>query len=633
MKKLLPAFLAVAAAATFIPALSKDVHVEPGSLHKLITAEDFKNDRSLRITGTLNNSDIIELRNLCGRDTAGKKTDALISDLDLRDVKFENSGAPYFLKLRKTYGVTSPTSLPPCMFYEVPIEKLILPKKLDTLGEYSLVYTGLRELRLPRNLKLDGAAIARDTLLSVLELPDMEKGLSPNYYVLPNLKSIRYGDIDYMPSGSFRDMPQLEEIIFDGMIGHIDGYQISNCPNLRRVIFNGPILSTGGPVLARNCPNLETVEFNELVVGQGLTVNDSCPALGGITVNGAVIESGDSTVIPSTSLEAIKASPEAMSQLRRLVDRQIAHMGAKGFLGRICRGYAPELSPILDSLGMTAKAAEMDSAFAANRNPDEGKSKLEILKEAAPYSAYKGDADLTVTYTESDDSLLTRSRKYFNLDSVAGQGDDITRIKNLLYWVHDLVRHDGSSSWPDCRFNLVDLYNLCKKEGRGLNCRFMAMMLTEALLAEGIPARYLTCMPKAYDEDSDCHVITVAWSESLNKWIWVDPTFAAYVTDENGLLLHPGEVRDRLRLDMPLVLNDDANWNHQNPETKEHYLDYYMAKNLYLIETNLIQQAEPEGQSAHKQGKTCTLVPDGFDYPNTDYLISDDVLFWQAPVR
>ncbi len=106
----------------------------------------------------------------------------------------------------------------------------------------------------------------------------------------------------------------------------------------------------------------------------------------------------------------------------------------------------------------------------------------------------------------------------------------------------------------------------------------MAIMLTEALLAEGIPARYLTCQSKDYDTDSDCHVICVAWSESLNKWVWADPTFAAFVTDKNGLMLHPGEVRQHLMDNEQLLLNEDANWNHEELLSKEDYLDYYMAK-------------------------------------------------------
>lgn len=161
----------------------------------------------------------------------------------------------------------------------------------------------------------------------------------------------------------------------------------------------------------------------------------------------------------------------------------------------------------------------------------------------------------------------------------------------------------------------------------------MAISLAEALLAEGIPARYVTCQSKEWDTDNDCHVICTAWSESLGKWVWVDPTFAAYVTDENGTLLHPGEVRYRLQNDLPLILNKDANWNNRYTENKEYYLDEYMAKNLYIMSVNALNQVAPEGPSSHRQGKFVALVPAGSDYTNAHVMTTDEEWFWQPPVK
>ena len=258
-------------------------------------------------------------------------------------------------------------------------------------------------------------------------------------------------------------------------------------------------------------------------------------------------------------------------------------------------------------------------------------TKLEILKQSAPYKR-TGQTMPAFTYASPNDSLLTRTRDFFHLDEVAGTGDDLSRIKRLLYWMHDLVRHDGSSSWPKCRYNCVDLYQLCQTEKRGLNCRFMAEMLCEALLAENIPARYITCQSREYDTDNDCHVITIAWSRQLNKWVWVDPTFCAYVTDENGLWLHPGEVRERLQAGKKLILNEDANWNHESKQTVEGYLEEYMAKNLYIISSNLHSRSEAESPDRTQKSESITLVPEGFKY-KWGQTTSDDEYFWQAPPK
>ena len=208
-------------------------------------------------------------------------------------------------------------------------------------------------------------------------------------------------------------------------------------------------------------------------------------------------------------------------------------------------------------------------------------SYLSVLKAAAEYTAATDDK-VRFTYASPNDSNLVRTRRYFNLDSIAGSGDEISKIKNLLYFVHDAVRHDGSSKWPEKR-DAISLYEVCKKENRGINCRMMAIMLNECYLAMGWMSRYVTCMPED-SLDNDCHVINVVYSNTLDKWIWVDPTFAAYVSDDKGNLLSIDEVRERLVNDKPLVLNDDANWNHEQKQTKEDYLENYMAKNLYFIE-------------------------------------------------
>lgn len=208
-------------------------------------------------------------------------------------------------------------------------------------------------------------------------------------------------------------------------------------------------------------------------------------------------------------------------------------------------------------------------------------SYLSVLKAAAEYTDAPNDK-VRFTYATPNDSNLVRTRRYFNLDSIAGSGDEISKIKNLLYFVHDAVRHDGSSKWPEKR-DAISLYEVCKKENRGINCRMMAIMLNECYLAMGWKSRYVTCMPED-SLDNDCHVINVVYSNTLDKWIWVDPTFAAYVSDDKGNLLSIDEVRERLVNDKPLVLNDDANWNHEQKQTKEDYLENYMAKNLYFIE-------------------------------------------------
>ena len=256
------------------------------------------------------------------------------------------------------------------------------------------------------------------------------------------------------------------------------------------------------------------------------------------------------------------------------------------------------------------------------------------LKDAKGYHRGTLPVGMKFRYMSPNNPDLVRLREKFNLDSVAGAGDEISKIKNLLHWVHNVVRHDGSSMNPEV-MNTIAMIELCQKENRGLNCRMMAQMLTEVYLAMGFKARSVTCIPRDYI--IDCHVITTVYSNTLNKWLWVDPTFEAYVMDENGVMLSIAEVRERLRNDQPLQLNEDANWNNRQKTNKEYYLDHYMAKNLYYL---ICMDYACFDAETVKEGQTyryIALMP--YDEINSQsssinwrhLRVCDDEWFWQSP--
>ena len=254
-----------------------------------------------------------------------------------------------------------------------------------------------------------------------------------------------------------------------------------------------------------------------------------------------------------------------------------------------------------------------------------------ILRQAGPYdSSAPTDSLPRFRYADPNDRDLVRVREYFNLDSIAGAGDEISKIKNLLAWVHNTIRHDGSSYNPEEK-NAIALYEICKKEDRGVNCRMMAQMLNECYLAMGFKSRYVTCLPKSYI--NDCHVINVVYSNTLDKWLWVDPTWNAYVMDDKGNLLSISEVRDRLKKGEFMTVNEDANWNHKTPCTNDYYLDYYMSKNLYYLQCS---DCSGFNNETYVEGKRrpvyITLSPTGEPYDKR-WSTSNESWFWASPYK
>ena len=67
-------------------------------------------------------------------------------------------------------------------------------------------------------------------------------------------------------------------------------------------------------------------------------------------------------------------------------------------------------------------------------------------------------------------------------------------------------------------------------------------------------------------------MINAVYSETLGKWLWIDPTNNAWVTDGQGNMLSVQEVRERLREGLPVQVNEEANWNNEQQVTTEGYL-------------------------------------------------------------
>lgn len=248
---------------------------------------------------------------------------------------------------------------------------------------------------------------------------------------------------------------------------------------------------------------------------------------------------------------------------------------------------------------------------------------LFILKRANKYNLSDSRPLPKFNYQSSDNPNLMALRKGFNLDSIAGQGNDVLKILNLLQWVHNLIPHDGNHDNPEVK-NALSMINVCKKDDRGLNCRGLALVLNECYLAMGIKSRIVTCYPKDILKiDPDCHVINSVYSESLKKWLWIDPTYNAFVMNENGEMLSIEEVRERLINDKTLILNPNANWNNKQTQTKERYLKNYMAKNLYMLESPATSEYNME---THREGKTISyikLLPLDYDNQKPDKVESD----------
>lgn len=625
---------------------------EPGTLSQMLSAEKRHGLSELTLHGTLDGDDWLFLRSLMGVVRPGESQGKGLCRLDISDICFEPGK-----ECIKGTKITRRDELPAWAFEDCRVGEVILPASALTIGHDCFQRSTVRHVVLP-----EGCTLAMDAFIHCPELrevvfPKQMLHLTSAFNDCAKLQRLEINDVEYISARAIHDCPQLREIIVRGDLGHIDGsYTIYNCPELRRIVFKGYVLSTGGSnECFPKCPKLREIVFEKAVLNTYFASLHEDDSVGCYRNKGIVFNSAHKEYIKPSDFSDTRRRAQAcdvLSDMERTMHR-ITHEGCRFHFNNRFTSlmYSNALAVHHPTLAIKGLKAEVESGSPKTYELMQ-KGEYDYLAEHSDYAQLREQARLNADYIgllrasnnfcndttqampqftyDLNSPILARVRQELKLDSIAGTGDEVSRIKRVMYWLHDLIRHDGSSRWPDgskVPYNAADLIAHALKEHRGYNCRFLAMILTDCYQALGMPARYLTCESR-WKNDQDCHVITIVWSKQLHKWVWMDPSFAAYITDENGLLLHHGEVRERLATGQPLVLNPDANWNHTNIQTKDNYLETYMAKNLYTISCSI--DSRPELESSNNPRRSVVLVPDGVPYKNgINYTTSDPNWFWQ----
>jgi hypothetical protein len=252
---------------------------------------------------------------------------------------------------------------------------------------------------------------------------------------------------------------------------------------------------------------------------------------------------------------------------------------------------------------------------------------LDLLIEYSLYDTVETN-DIDFTYMDSSNQNLRNLRNKYDLQNIAGGGDELSRITNLMFWVNDSLRHDGGSQnpYPPNADNIIET---CRNENRGVNCRMLATVLNEFYLSMGFKSRFVTCKPYERDFD-DCHVVTIVYSTQLDKWIMMDPSFAGYFKDENDTFLDLSEVREKLINDEEL--NFSEHLNHNGGSYTEQTYKTYMAKNLFRFdcprESEFNYEAKPYSDRQYVE-----LIPSNyFSAPQYRYIETRNPnIFWVKP--
>lgn len=211
------------------------------------------------------------------------------------------------------------------------------------------------------------------------------------------------------------------------------------------------------------------------------------------------------------------------------------------------------------------------------------------------------------------DEKLGEIREKYPVDSVAGDGNELSKVLNLLDWISTSTLHKGDIS-EAIAMNTITLMDYSYQKGRekGINCRMKATILTEMLLSAGIISRILSLHP-LNPNDQDNHVVSQVWLSEMGKWIIVDPTTNSYFMDKHGDILNAIELREKIITGDEIICSPKTMFG-EDTNDSEAYLAY-MAKNLFYMHSPVINCFGSEDRGDQKW---ITLCPKEFNGSKRD---------------
>lgn len=225
---------------------------------------------------------------------------------------------------------------------------------------------------------------------------------------------------------------------------------------------------------------------------------------------------------------------------------------------------------------------------------------INLLKYYSEFEYHPPHLECSFVYDGSFRSLITE----FKLDEVMGNGSEWARICSLLEFVSS--KYISNNKVADVRKgNVRDLSHACEKAGG--SSYTLSRLLTEFLIAIGLKARYVVCMPYYYKDESSFTLVHV-YSHTYDKWVMLDPYYNGYVTDENHVPLSIGEIRGKLGRGEVLICNSHLHYN-QQILMAEHYL-YDLAHYIFQFEMN---QNMGYGMVASESNPIVHIAPVHFD--------------------
>ncbi len=270
--------------------------------------------------------------------------------------------------------------------------------------------------------------------------------------------------------------------------------------------------------------------------------------------------------------------------------------------------------------------------------------KRKFLKQLREYPNYsptiEGENKIQFEYSQMDDENLERLRNEFKLDDIVNNGSEVEKIIRLMKWTHNLTTHSRNPTRPK-EISSLGILKEVQEEGKEINCWMYSTVLNDVYLSMGFKSRMVHLnSPKKLPGES--HFANSVYSQKLNKWLYMDADFGAYLTEKDGTILSPMEIREKLVNNEKIYLNKGSGPNTKRLSRLARFLGRktyltYLSKNFFRISCPISSEF---GYESNPSGRIYVeLVPKGYcdekltkphvtERNNTIIYTTDTDIFW-----
>lgn len=292
----------------------KNIHTEPTTVHVRVSSllpdliGDNKNEiTDLKITGEIDGTDILWLREMSGRDKKGNTTEGELIVLDLSETNIVEGGDRYYESGSSNIGESKNDTLADYAFYNCKLDSLIFPTSIHSMGKYVLSQSNIRYINIPEGVKSVGdRAFSSCYKLKDAVLPSSLVNLGKDTFSGCNeIVSISISDqITDIPDFFLSGCSRLSSLTLPSRLKTIGAYAFNYMYSLEKISIPEEVTSIGTGAF-EGCQTLSAITLPEGIIHLENKVFSNCTELLSLTLPAKIKSIGNGTFSGCSKLENI----------------------------------------------------------------------------------------------------------------------------------------------------------------------------------------------------------------------------------------------------------------------------------------------------------------------------------------